>query len=90
MAEAKKDNNSINTMQGVLNTDGATPTNITADPTTHLTDVMHGTGGSDLGNDDAARDDNSVPVLLATSNADGETPVPLYVNSSGQLLIKAT
>jgi len=90
MVQAKKDNNSVNTMTGVLNTDGVTPTNITIEPTRHLLDVMNGSSGSDLGNDDAARDENAVPVLLATSNADGETPVPLYVDSSGNLLIKTT
>lgn len=90
MAEAKHDNNNITTMLGVLNTDGATPTNIKADPTTHILKSSDGTTGSDLGTDHAARDNNGVPVLMAVSSVDGSTTVPLYVDSSGNLLIKST
>lgn len=75
---------------GVLNTDGATPTRVKIDPTTHILDIEDNTTGSDLGNDLAARDNSGVPVLIAVSSVDGVTPVPLYVNSSGQLLIQTT
>lgn len=90
MAVAIKDDNRINTMIGVLNTDGITPTRVKINTTTHILDVSDGTSGSDLGVDNAVRDANQVPVLIAVSNADGSTPVQLYVNASGQLLIKST
>ena len=90
MAEAAHDDNRVVSMLGVLNTDGASPTRIKSDPTTHEILVSDGTTGSDLGADNAARDNSGVPVLMAVSSVDGVTPVPLYVNSSGQLLIKST
>jgi hypothetical protein len=90
MAESKKDNNQVNTITGVLNTDGTTPTLIKATPSTHIVDTSDGTSGSDAGNDDAARDANQVPVLLAVSEDDGSTPVPVYVNSNGEILIDQT
>ena len=90
MANAKRDNNQVTTMMGALNSDGKTPTLIQVDPTTHEMLVSGGTTGTDLGNDDADRDDNGVTCLMAVSNADGSTPVPLYVNSSGQLLVDLT
>lgn len=88
MAETKRDDNRIPTIMGVLNTDGATPTRIEANPTTHILDVSDGSSGSDFGSNNAARDNSGEPVLLAVSNADGATPVPLYVDSNGNLLIK--
>jgi len=90
MATAKKDDNLINTMTGVLNTDGITITRIKINATTHILDVSDGTTGSDLGADNAVRDDNIVPVLIATSETDGSTPVQLYVDSNGKLLVDST
>lgn len=90
MATAKKDDNSINVITGVLNTDGITPTRIKVDPTTHVLDISDGITGSDLGADRAARDSNFVPILIAVSSSDGSTATPLYVDSSGKLLIKST
>lgn len=90
MAEAKRDDNLVITVMGVLNTDGATPTRLQANPTTHGILISDGTSGTDFGSDNAARDNSGYPVLLAVSNSDGSTPVPLYINSSGQLLIKTT
>lgn len=90
MAQAVKDKNFVDTMIGVLNTDGETPTLIKADPDNNCIKVNDGTSGSDLGSDDAARDDNQVPILMAVSSSDGATPVPLYVNSDGEVLIKST
>ena len=87
MAQIKKDDNQVPAIAGVLNTDGTTVTRIKIDASTHILDVSDGTTGSDLGADRAARDDNGEPVFIATSESDGTTPVPLYVNSSGQLLI---
>ena len=52
------------------------------------------TGGAEImipqSNSWAERDDNVVPVLMGVSSSDGVTPVPLYVNSSKQLLIQST
>ena len=90
MANAKQDNNRIPTMTGVLNSDGTTPTNITAIAATHVISVSDGSDGTDYGNDAADRDDNMKKTLTAVSSDDGETPVPLYVDSSGNLLIKTT
>ena len=88
MTNAKVDNNSVPVAMGVLNTDGATPTMLEADSTTHSLDVSDGTTGSDFGNDWAARDDNAKPTMLAT-DANGNI-IPLYVDSTGHLLIKST
>jgi hypothetical protein len=88
MAETKHDDNGVPTITGVLNTDGATVTRVKANPTTHILDVSDGSSGSDLGNDNATRDNSGYPVMLAT-DASGNI-IPLYVNSSGQLLTKST
>lgn len=88
MADAKRDDNQVTTLAGVLNTDGTTPTLVKADPTTHILDTSDGSSGSDLGNDNAARDNNSIPVAMATDSSGNK--IPLYVNSSGKLLIKST
>lgn len=88
MAEIKSDNNQISVISGVLNTDGDTPTMVKIDPTTHILDVSDGTSGSDFGDDIIARDNNGKTVMAAT-DANGNI-INLYVNSSGQLLIKST
>ena len=88
--EAKRDQNSVPTLLGTLNTDGETPTVILANPTTNILKVSNGTSGSDLSGDIADRDENSVPVLMAVSSADGITPVAVYANSSGELLVDTT
>lgn len=90
MAESKFDNNNIPTMTGVLNTDGATPTLVKADLTTHELLTSDNTTGSDFGADNAARDNNGIPVLMAVSDVDGSSIVPLYVDSDGNLLIDST
>lgn len=90
MANIHDDNNKVPVLAGLLNTDGSTITEAKADPSTHLLQVSDGSTGSDLTGDDALRDDNRKFSALAVSSSDGTTPVPLYVNSSGQLLIKST
>ena len=75
-------------MMGVLNTDGATPTIPKVDSSTHVLQISDGSSGSDFGNDWAARDNNGESVMLAT-DASGNI-ISLYVNSSGQLLIKTS
>lgn len=89
MTNAIKDNNNVNTMIGVLNTDGVTVTLIKAEPSTNAVCVDDNSSGSDFGSNDATKDSNNVSTLLATSSSDGTTPVPLYVDSSGILLIKS-
>jgi hypothetical protein len=90
MANIRRDDNQVEVMSGVLNTDGETPTLIKIDPVTHILQASCGTDGSDFGSDNASRDSNGTPVLIATSSSDGITPVPIYVDSSGNLLIKST
>jgi len=87
MAEAVHDQNTIPTAMGVLNTDGVTPTRIKAS-TSHIVQVSDGSTGSDAGIDVIVRD-NSGHTVLAASDADGNI-INLYVNSSGELLIKST
>lgn len=89
MTSIKKDQNSVNTMFGVLNTDGVTITPIKANDTAHALKTSDGTSGSDHGTTNAKRDENRVPALMATST-DGVTPIALYVDSSGNLLTKST
>ena len=88
MAETKRDDNGVFTMMGVLNTDGSTPTRIKEDTLANRLATSDGSSGSDFGKDLAARDNSGVPVLMAT-DANGNL-INLYVNSSGQLLIKST
>ena len=91
MAQAKKDNNNINTMLGTSSVDGVTPAIIKANPSNHAITIDDNTTGSDLSSlNDAKRDQNSVPVLLAVSESDGLTPVQLYVDADGKLLIDST
>jgi hypothetical protein len=86
MSEAKRDQNFVPTLIGVLNTDGETPTLIKAS-SDHYLEVDDNSTGSDLSGDVARRDKNHVPVALAVSEDDGVTPVELYVNSDGKLLV---
>ena len=90
MSEAKRDNNGVQVMTGVLSSDGVTPTMVKADPTTHFIKVDDNTTGSDLGADNAARDGNYVTTLIAVSEVDGVTPVPIYVSADGEILIDST
>lgn len=90
MANSKHDNNQVPTITGLLNTDGSTIKLISINPTNHIVDSSDGSTGSDLSGDNAPRDDNRHTTLIAVSSADGTTPVPLYVNASGQILIKST
>ena len=86
MINAKRDENSVPTMIGALNTDGVTITRIKA-TTGHLLMVEDDTTGSDHGTVNALRDENGVPCLMAVSSVDGVTPVALYVTSAGKLLV---
>ena len=73
---------------GVLNTDGATPTRPQINPTTHVLAIADAATGSDFGKDLAARDNSGETVMIATDASNNI--IPLYVDSSGNLLIKST
>lgn len=90
MAQAPRDQNRVPALLGTLNTDGVTPTVVLADPSNHAIKVNDDTTGSDMGGHNAVRDQNRVPVLLAVSSADGRTIIPIYANSSGQLMVQST
>jgi len=89
MANVKKDNNQIPCISGLLNTDGATVTPIKVNASTHILDVSDAGTGTDNGGTNAVHDANDERTMIAASSVDG-TPIVLYVNSSGQLLIKST
>jgi hypothetical protein len=88
--EAKRDQNNVPTILGVLNTNGETVMAVQANPATKSLAVNNNTTGTDNGPDHALRDENFVPTMLAISDADGETLVPLYVDADGKLLIDET
>jgi hypothetical protein len=87
---AYRDENSVPTMIGVLNTDGVTVTRIYANPSNNSLKVGDSNIGTDHGTANAKRDENDVPCLMAVSSSDGVTPVALYVDSSNNLLIQST
>ena len=92
MSNAARDENNVPTLTAVLDSDGETVVrvevvDVSGDKTLA---VDNDTTGSDNGPDRALRDENFVPVLIGVSSADGVTPVPVYADSSGQLLIDST
>ena len=84
-----KDQNFVNPLTAVLNTNGKTIVSVLANPITHILHVNDGTTGSDFGPANALRDNNDVPTLLATSSADGLTPVVCYADNNGAILINS-
>lgn len=90
MANASRDENSIPTLLGTLDSDGSTLVKVQVSPISHGLVVDDNTTGSDNGPTNAPRDENSVPALMAVSSADGVTPVVVYADSSGALLIDST
>lgn len=90
MAVAKLDENSRESMTGLLNTDGTTVMRVYAAPSTNSLKADDDTTGSDNGGNYAHLDENSRPTMYALSSADGVTKVALYVNSSGELLIDSS
>lgn len=89
MTNAKRDENNVPTMLGVLNTDGTTiiPIKIGIDAGDNVVKVDDNTTGSDLGPTRALRDENYVTTLIGVSSADGVTPVAVYADANGKLLI---
>ena len=90
MAVAAKDSNNVNAITGLLNTNGSTVQRAYADATSHSLSVQDATTGSDAGNDAAKHDSNNVPTWIAVSEVDGITPVPIFIDSSNQLLIDSS
>jgi hypothetical protein len=88
MSNAARNENNVPTLIAVLNTDGETVQQVTANPTNNALSVDNDTTGSDNGpGDRALRDENFVTTLIGVSSVDGVTPVAVYANASGQLLI---
>lgn len=92
MANAKRDANGVETLQGTSNADGATPIRIQVNVSSgNAMKVSDAATGSDLGGDHAIRDQNQVPVLIGVSSADGVTPIAVYADpATGALLVKST
>lgn len=90
MSNAALDSNGRQTLTALLNTNGTTVTRVKIKASTHGLQVSEGSSGSDNGGTKAGTDDNDRTSMFAVSNADGISPIALYVNSSGQLLIKST
>lgn len=88
MSNAKKDENGVSTLLGVLDSDGQTLVRVKVNESSNnALKVDDGTTGSDNGPDIAPRDENFVPALIALSSVDGVTPVVVYADSNGHLLI---
>ena len=92
MANAFLDENSRPTLIGALDSDGATPTLVQADPTTHGLIVDDADTGSDNGNNggNALTDENGRSSLTALASDGSGEIVNVYVNSSGALLIDSS
>lgn len=87
---ASKDQNSRNSLIGVLNSSGELVIAVQANPVTHQLSVADATTGSNLGPSNALPDGNFVSTLLGTSYIDGVTPVPIYCDVNGNLLVDST
>ena len=87
---AGKDDNSVSTLIGVLNSDGETVVTVKGSPTTHRLNLSDGTSGSDNGPANALKDENYVSTLIAVSSADGTTPVAVYTDADGKLLVDSS
>ena len=86
---AYKDENGVNTMIAILNTDSNKIRRLYANPTNNCLYISDGTTGSITTTVNANRDGNDVPVLLACSSDDGYTPVELAVDANGYLLVNS-
>lgn len=85
MANAKRDNNHVETKLGVLFSDGVTLVPIALDASglvmVNTTDTIGFTP-----NPIALKDENFENVLLAENSVDGTT-IPVYVDATGAILI---
>ena len=84
MTSIPRDNNSIPVGLAVLDTDGTTLKSIRGSAA-HVLQVHDATTGTDQGPTRAERDENQVTGLCSTDSTGAI--IPLYVNSSGELLI---
>ncbi len=87
MPNASRDENSVPTILGGLETNGVTLVPVKVDASSHALHVDDDNDGSDHGPVNAPRDENSVPAFMAVSETDGKTPVVLYATADGKLLI---
>lgn len=90
MANAKRDQNNVPTLLGVLDTNGTTLVRVKVNPTNHGLEIDDDTTGTDHGPTNAPRDENFVTALIGVSSADGTTPVAVYADSDGNLLIDSS
>lgn len=88
MTQAKRDNNGISVLLGVLNTDGSIPTPIKVNASNHAIKAIDAATGTPTASTDARRDENTVVTMIVSST--GGTRVQLPVDSSGNLLIQST
>lgn len=90
MSNASLDENRIPSILAVKNTDGTSLVKVTADPTTHVLNVVDDTTGTDLStNVNDLRDENRKVAFMAVSSVDGVTPVEVYCDENGKLLINS-
>ena len=88
MANAKRDDNNVPTITGVLNTDGESIVPVKVKSDNNSLAIDNNSTGSDNGpGPRALRDENFVTTLIGVSSVDGVTPVAVYVDSDGNLLI---
>lgn len=90
MSNAKRDQNSVPTLLGTLNTDGKTIVLAVVNPVNNGIQINDGTTGSDFGPINTLRDENDIPALMAVSSVDGVTPVAVYFDSTGKILTQST
>lgn len=90
MADAKRDQNNVPTILGVLESDGQTVVPIEVNVSSNNALSVHDdTTGTDNGPSISPRDSNFVPALVAVSSVDGVTPVVVYATADGKILINS-
>lgn len=89
MTALPRDNDRTTVIAGVLDSDGLTIKPIYANPSTHALKVANAATGSSQAGNSAIRDENRITTMMAVST-DGVTLIPLYADSSNNLLIKST
>lgn len=89
MANAYIDENNKATLTGALNTDGSTPTPVSANPTSHSLKVDDASTGSDNGNNggNALTDENNRFTMTAVASDGSGEIVNVYVTSGNELMI---
>ena len=85
MTNAKRDNNHIPALMGILCTDGVTPVAIAIDAGGNM--MVDEVSTISVAATMAQRDENHVPTWMGVSSVDDVTPTPIYVNADGKVLI---